>query len=288
MLQPEQHHFSSQRLELTYWSWGKPERPTVIMQHGGRDHARSWDQMATALADQYYIIAPDLRGHGDSQWEKGGEYSLCQYVFDFLMLIEHLGSPVHVIAHSYGGLITYLAAGTAPYQFLSITSIEGRVSGRGIPPLTPAGMQSYRELRHTLEHRASHVYASLAAAAQRMREVNPRLSPELSSHLAHYGTRLVEGGYVWKFDNWARPGVRRDDISTEEIQSFIAAINCPVLLIMGEHSWAKRGMHDTVGLFPQGKAVIIPDAGHWVHLDAPEHVLEEVRAHINNTLEGAP
>jgi len=253
------------------------------MQHGGRDHARSWDRIATALAEQYYVITPDLRGHGDSQWEKGGEYSLRQYVIDFLTLVGRVGSPVHVIAHSFGGLIVYLAAGTAPDQFRSIVSIEGRVSGKSISPLTPEGMRRYRELRQRLERRASHVYTNLEAAAQRMREAKPRLSPEQSFHLARHGTRAVKGGCVWKFDNWARPGVRHDDISTEEVRGFMAAITCPVLLIMGEHSWAKRGMQDVAGHFAQGHAVIIPDAGHWVHLDAPERVLEEVRAHLKNT-----
>ena len=65
--QREQHFYDSQRLRLAYWAWGSPANPPLICLHGGRDHARSWDRIAEVLSDSYYVVAPDLRGHGDSQ-----------------------------------------------------------------------------------------------------------------------------------------------------------------------------------------------------------------------------
>ena len=46
------------------------------MLHGGRDHCRNWDWTAAALRDEWHIIAPDLRGHGDSQWSPDGSYTM--------------------------------------------------------------------------------------------------------------------------------------------------------------------------------------------------------------------
>ena len=123
MSQPQQHFLESQRRRLAYWAWGEPDRPPLILQHGGRDHARSWDRIAESFLDDFYVVAPDLRGHGDSEWSVGAEYTTSQNVVDFLAIVDHIGSPVRVIAHSFGGQVTFIAAGAFPEKFASIVSI---------------------------------------------------------------------------------------------------------------------------------------------------------------------
>ena len=65
---PESHSYYSQRLRLHYVDWGNRDAPPLLLIHGGRDHCRNWDWVAQSFRDDYHIIAPDLRGHGDSQW----------------------------------------------------------------------------------------------------------------------------------------------------------------------------------------------------------------------------
>ena len=71
MADPWQHFYQSDRLRLSYWVWGDPEAPPLLLVHGNRDHARSWDRIAEAFSDRYRVVACDLRGHGDSEWTKG-------------------------------------------------------------------------------------------------------------------------------------------------------------------------------------------------------------------------
>lgn len=71
-LGPTSNHFVSQRLRLNYVDWGNAEAPTLILQHGGRDHCRSWDWVAEELRRDWHVICPDLRGHGDSEWSPEG------------------------------------------------------------------------------------------------------------------------------------------------------------------------------------------------------------------------
>src|SRR5712691_5377531 len=71
-LGPTSHYFYSMRLKLHYVDWGNHEKPPLLLIHGGRDHARNWDWVAQDLRRDYHIIAPDLRGHGDSQWDRRG------------------------------------------------------------------------------------------------------------------------------------------------------------------------------------------------------------------------
>ena len=68
---PTSHYFYSQRLKLHYVDWGNPDKPLLVLVHGGRDHCRNWDWAALDLRKHFHIIAPDLRGHGDSDWAVG-------------------------------------------------------------------------------------------------------------------------------------------------------------------------------------------------------------------------
>src|SRR5258708_35755169 len=69
---PSSHVYFSQRLRLHYVAWGNPDAPPLLLIHGGRDHCRCWDWVAEDLRGDYRVLAPDLRGPGDSQLAAGG------------------------------------------------------------------------------------------------------------------------------------------------------------------------------------------------------------------------
>ncbi len=94
---PTSRIYFSQRLRLHYVDWGNPSAPPLLLLHGGRDHCRNWDWVAAALRDQYHIIAPDLRGHGDSAWAASGHYVMANYIYDLAQLIhqQDAGTGLH-------------------------------------------------------------------------------------------------------------------------------------------------------------------------------------------------
>jgi pimeloyl-ACP methyl ester carboxylesterase len=51
---------------INYLAWGSPDKPPLVLVHGGAAHAMWWSFLAPQLAQHYYVIAPDLSGHGDS------------------------------------------------------------------------------------------------------------------------------------------------------------------------------------------------------------------------------
>ncbi len=76
MAEPEDCFYDSHGLRLHYADWGNQAAPPLILIHGGLDHCRTWDAVARELQPHFHIMAPDLRGHGDSEWAKGSSYSL--------------------------------------------------------------------------------------------------------------------------------------------------------------------------------------------------------------------
>ena len=123
---PASSFYISQRLRLHFVDWGSEDKPPLLLVHGGRDHARNWDWVARALRDDYHVIAPDLRGHGDSEWSIGGQYTMPEYILDVAQLIDVLAlAPLRIMAHSLGAAVSLQYAGIFPEKVHKLVAIEG-------------------------------------------------------------------------------------------------------------------------------------------------------------------
>lgn len=270
-MEPESRYYVSQRMKMHYLVWGDESKPPLIMVHGTRDHARSWDRTARALVDRYCVYVPDLRGHGDSEWAIGGDYSIIDYALDIHALGEAIGrAPYTIIAHSLGGGVALQYAGSFPEKVSRIVTIEGLGRmGWTHEVRRPAHqrMRRWVESMRDLETRHEHVYPTLEAATERMVEANRRLSPELARHLTETGVRpAAGGGYAWKFDNYTRAGSPYE-FNMEDARDLWNQIRCPILLIWGEESWGQRDGTPDLAAFHNYRFEAVADAGHWVHHD---------------------
>jgi pimeloyl-ACP methyl ester carboxylesterase len=280
ILGPTSHYFISQRLRLHYVDWGNPSLPTLVLVHGNRDHARSWDWVARALRQDWHVVAPDLRGHGDSDWVQGGPYAIADFVLDLANLIDALGAePVTLVGHSLGGSVTVMYSGVYPERVRKLVSIEGL----GPPPAMVERMRArpphermqdwVRQMRD-LSRRQPRRYPSLDAAAKRMREENSFLSEEQALHLTAHGVnRNEDGSYSWKFDNYTRNfAPYRFDV--DDMRTLWKRVACPTLLIRGADSWASDPIADgRAAVFQHARSITIPNAGHWVHHDQLDRFL---------------
>ena len=146
--------------------------------------------------------------------------------------------------------------------------------------MNPARFREYVEQRRSLETRQVRRYADLESATERVQEMNPRLSPEQARHIAVHAVRGEGDELIWKFDNWSRPGVRRDEFTLAEMRGFVDAIACPVLYLVGSEAGVKRGMERWVEGLAGVRPVVVEGSGHWVHHDAPERVIALAREHF--------
>jgi len=259
----------SQRLKLHYAVWGDEANPPLLLIHGNRDHARTWDQVAVQLKKRFCVYAVDLRGHGDSEWSVGGQYSLPEFVLDVAMLGNELSRfPLTVIGHSLGGAVALEYSGVFPGNVSRVVAVEGL--GPRMTEPTPASVRMRHWIGHMqdFDRRTTRRYASVEDAVRRMREENPHLTPEMAHHLTlHASRRNEDGSLSWKFDNYVRLHSPYE-FNIAEAREIWNQIRCPVLLIRGSESWASDPESDgKASAFHDYKTVLVKDAGHWVHHD---------------------
>ncbi len=281
LIGPTSHYFYSQRLKLHYVDWGNHDKPLLLLVHGGRDHARNWDWIAQHLRHDYHIIAPDLRGHGDSQWSVGGMYAMIDYTLDVAQLLEAVATfPITIIGHSLGGSIALQYTGTYPDRIKKVVAIEGLGPPPGMIRERPAQerMLEWIAEMKALSRRHPRRYKNLDEAVERMRDANPHLSPAQARHLTIHGCyRDEDGTYLWKFDNYVR-AASPYLFNMKDARALWSQITCPVLLVRGTESWASDPEKDgRATAFKNYKLVNIERAGHWVHHDQLDLFLKHVR-----------
>lgn len=284
---PTSHSFISQRLRLHYCDWGNSDAPPLLLLHGGRDHARSWDWVARELKDDWHIIAPDWRGHGDSAWAPDGDYNTHAYVYDLAQLVHQLKlAPVTIVAHSMGGNIALRYAGLYPETVKTLVAIEGL----GPSPRMLAERQKtdfaererqWIEAKRAAAARQPKRYPTLEDAFARMTSENSFLSEEQARHLTIHGThRNEDGSYSWKFDNylhlpWAH------DTAPEQVAELWRRVTCPTLLMYGAKSWASNPLDDgRITHFTNARVITFEDAGHWLHHDQFDRFMAELRGFL--------
>lgn len=271
---PVQRSYVSQRLALKYEDWGNADAPALVLLHGGRDQARSWDALAASLRTTWHVLAPHLRGHGDSAWSPDGDYEQGSYLCDFATFVQAcVSGPVVILAHSLGANIALRYAAAYPERVKKLIAVEGMMATpqemqlRHAPSIAERLRQRVED-RQLASLRQPRTVATLDEAIAAMRAGNPRLSPALARHLATHNTRAAaDGRLAWKFD----PMIRRskfNDMSPAEFEELLGAIDCSTLLVYGRQSGASIPSEDgRLGFFKQADVRVFEEAGHWVHHD---------------------
>ena len=284
---PSSNIFISQRLRLHYADWGNEEAPPLVLVHGGRDHGRSWDWVAERLRHDWHVIAPDLRGHGDSQWSPDGTYDTGAFVYDLAQLVHQLDrGPVTIVAHSLGGNVSLRYAGLYPDMVRKIVAIEGL--GPSPKVLAERAATDFAERWRTwiADKRAAagrlpKRYATIEDALARMRAENTYLNDEQARHLTLHGMhRNEDGTWSWKFDNHLNVWPFHD-IPHAEVQRLWQAIECPTLLLYGADSWASNPEKDgRIAHFRHARVIEYENAGHWLHHDQFDRFMADLAAFL--------
>ena len=127
----KRYSFTHQQISISYLKWDDlnakvcdRDKQRLILLHGLADCAVVWTSLIEYLATEYDIVAPDLRGHGESSKPQTG-YSSTEIIEDLEALLNHLGwQQAHVLGHSWGGKLAAIWATNNPQRFSSLILVD--------------------------------------------------------------------------------------------------------------------------------------------------------------------
>lgn len=110
------------RLSVVEAGDGEP----VILLHGFPELSHSWRHQIPALAAAgYRVLAPDLRGYGDSDRpERVEDYAIATLVGDLAGLVAEAGGGAHLVGHDWGGSLAWVLAATQPAMVRSLVILN--------------------------------------------------------------------------------------------------------------------------------------------------------------------
>jgi pimeloyl-ACP methyl ester carboxylesterase len=232
--------------------------PALVLIHGITEHREAWRPLIAPLAEQYDVVAVDLRGHGDSPI--GDAYDPLTLATDVYETVTSLGlSNPLVIGHSLGGVVASAYAAVArPRAIINVDQ--------------PLKLADFKAALGELEPMLRGDQASFETAIGLV--FDSMIGPLPAAEAARIGAvrqarqDVVLGIWGTVFD-----------LSTGEldalVEGLIAGVTVPYLSLHGVDpgegytSWLRR-------LMPSATVEVWPDQGHYPHLMQPSRFLERV------------
>jgi pimeloyl-ACP methyl ester carboxylesterase len=257
--------------------------PLVVL-HGYLDLARTFSRTLTQLATGgRRVLALDFRGHGETdRVHEGSYYHFADYLADLVAILDTLNlNQVHLVAHSMGGTVATMFAGTFPSRVATLTLIEGVG-----PPSMPADMAPDRTARWIetaarARTKPARVLTSIEEVVTRMGWSHPNVSAEILREMAAHSVRRSEGGYQFLFDplhQSTSPG----RFDAEAFEEYIRRIVCPVMMVLGHSPEEFAVFTDRAARYKTTRQVVFEGAGHMVHWTRPHELAHEITTFVSD------
>ncbi|GAA0207997.1 alpha/beta fold hydrolase [Halobaculum roseum] len=248
--------------------------PPVVFVHGAAVDHTQWAPQVDALADEYTVVAYDVRGHGRTGGSDRGTYSIDLFADDLAALIDalDLDRPV-VCGLSMGGCIamTYAARHPDGPSGLVLADTFGPV------PLTLGERLQRQLLRATIPPARLVGYERVERA---MVWLQRRVSGEGVAGDYDRIEAIRERGPTMSTAEFAK--VIRALAAFDRSAVDLTAIDVPTLALYGEHDagFIRRQMRSLASLVGHAPLLVVPNAGHASNLDNEAFVDGAIRGHL--------
>jgi len=277
--------------ELAVRAAGDPDAPVVLLAHGFSLDMSAWWAVWPDLANDFRVIALDLRSHGASGRAAHGDLSLRAMGRDLAAVLEAVAPdrPAVVVGHSMGAVAILALAEQRPELFgprIAGVALIGAASS----DLLGGAMGSVTELLRprlgSLQAAAKRVDGlrrvvlagptGLSGVVARVTQFGPNAPKDVVDHVVALAQSTASE--VWTD---ALP-----ELMEMDLRHAVPRVRVPAVVLVGEHDRVTppAGAVALAGALPEGRLVVIPDAGHIPMLEAPEVVGSELSGFARGVL----
>ncbi|NCR77566.1 MAG: alpha/beta hydrolase [Microcystis aeruginosa K13-06] len=263
---PQRQTFTSNSMEISYLQWSDRGMPLLLL-HGMADHALVWSSLGDYLSSNYQVIAPDLRGHGESGKPATG-YHFQDYIGDLRALINHLGwTQAHILGHSWSAKIAAIWATQQPEVFKSLILVDPFFIDKMPSWIRITFPILYQVLPFLKITRSFDSYQSIEAIARQLKQYKgwSNLQQEVFKNAIE---QKADGSWSGKFTLSARGEIFEDVMG---FAGLTKTLDIPSLLILPQ-----QGLNRTAWQIQSYKKYLtsleikkIP-GNHWAFLGEPE------------------
>jgi pimeloyl-ACP methyl ester carboxylesterase len=261
--QPPDRFVTVNGLRIHYLEWGTPDKQPLIMLHGIGRVAHTFDHIAPHFASRYHVMAVDMRGHGDSEWDPKGAYLVEDYVKDIEAMAQQLRLRNIVIwGNSTGGRVAQVFSGLHPELVAAVISED-------VGPERPREIADGMVARLRQEDEKG--WASEDELLAQQKAGSPRTGEDILRAYVHYGSKKrPDGRIIWKRD----PGIGNGFVPTE-LWRFVRQIKSPIIYVIGGRSniVPATTQDELRKVLPQAEIVTIPGVGHYPSEENPSDFL---------------
>ncbi|CCH97420.1 alpha/beta fold hydrolase [Microcystis aeruginosa] len=263
---PQRQTFTNNSMEISYLQWSDRGMPLLLL-HGMADHALVWSSLGDYLSSNYQVIAPDLRGHGESGKPATG-YHFQDYIGDLRALINHLGwTQAHILGHSWSAKIAAIWATQQLEVFKSLILVDPFFIDKMPSWIRITFPILYQVLPFLKITRSFDSYQSIEAIARQLKQYKgwSNLQQEVFKNAIE---QKADGSWSGKFTLSARGEIFEDVMG---FAGLTKTLDIPSLLILPQ-----QGLNRTAWQIQSYKKYLtsleikkIP-GNHWAFLGEPE------------------
>ena len=261
--QPTDRTLRVNGLRIHYLEWGTADKQPLIMLHGIGRIAHTFDHIAPHFAARYHVMAVDMRGHGDSDWDPKGAYLVEDYVKDIEGLAQQLRLKNIVIwGNSTGGRVAQVFAGLHPELVAAVISED-------VGPERPREIADGMTAR--LKQEDERGWASEEELLAQQQKGSARTGEDILRAYVQYGSkRRPDGRVIWKRD----PAIGNGFVPTE-LWRFVRQIKAPIIYVLGGRSTIVPAatQEELRKVLPQAEITTIAGAGHYPSEENPAEFL---------------